>query len=91
MNRIKDELNKGVTLRSYWKQVKTPGEDDFMLLASLIKAYCHELKEPAFTEDISRKIIAVEESSSGDSQKLEYFRKVFYTLPTVSFTKNYYF
>ena len=54
-----------------------------MLLASIIKTYCLELKEPAFTEDISRKIIAVEESGCEEKQKLEYFKKVFATLPTV--------
>lgn len=83
LNRIRDELNKGITLRSYWKQVTNPTEDDFMLLASLIKTFCHELKEPAFTEDGSKKIIAMEESTSEDSCKLEYFKKIFFNLPTV--------
>jgi len=83
---LKAELNKGITLRTYLKQLPNHGEDQFMLMASLIKTYCHELQEPAFTEEVSRKIIAVEESGCSDQQKLEYYKKVFNSLPTVCLT-----
>lgn len=91
LSHVQETLNQGITLRSYWSRSgKTLGSEKYHLLAVLIKTFCNELKEPAFTEDTSKKIIAVEESSAEDEKKLIYFQKVFRNLPTVrdSFDKQ---
>lgn len=85
MNRIKDKLNAGLTLRSILQTEKfeIPGDNEFHILGVLIKTYCRELIEPVFTRQGARQIITIQDSSQTDQQKLELFLKVFQSLPAV--------
>ena len=83
MTQVKLELNMGVTVKSYFQRYSNPGTDEFMLLASLIKTYCFELLEPAFTVEASRKIIEAQESIINEQEKLKIFQQIFASLPTV--------
>merc|ERR1711862_323612 len=82
MTQVKLELNMGVTVKSYFQRYSNPGTDEFMLLASLIKTYCFELLEPAFTVEASRKIIEAQESIIDEQEKLKIFQQIFASLPT---------
>lgn len=84
INKVKEELNAGVTLKTIFQRKKTLDSDDFMLLSNLIKNYCYDLKEPAFTIDTTRKIIAVQERAVSEETKIEIFVKLFSNLPAVS-------
>ena len=91
LNEVKREINRGLTLKTYFQRYQKPGSSEFMLLASLIKFYCNSLKEPAFTTKVAKKIIIVEESCIEEAKKLGYYKKIFLTLPTVGFLNYLHF